>query len=60
MEVKNTRRLGLTRQILDYHEISKELKRRFIIKVRHTTELSGPLMRYLQEHPDIIIKYLPW
>lgn len=62
MEVKNVKSLTLTSQIRDTLTIANTYEAeelRFILKIRHTTKLSGPLQEFIKQN-GIIIKYLPW
>ena len=62
MEVKNVKNLTLTSQIRDTLTIANTYEAeelRFILKIRHTTKLSGPLQEFIKQN-GIIIKYLPW
>ncbi|MDY7080496.1 MAG: putative toxin [Chloroflexota bacterium] len=58
-EVKNVARLSYTSQLRDYALWAQQEGYRFILVVRQTTELSGPLRGAVQRG-EIILEYLPW
>ena len=58
-EVKNVRKLGLTRQIQDFLMYSRATGREFILEVRRETQISEPLQRLIDAGEITLRRSLP-
>ena len=58
-EVKNVKRLGLTRQIRDFHIFSQQTNHTFILEVRRHTFISKPLQERIDAGDIVLRRSLP-